>query len=144
MVELASGLPEYAHLLSIPGFGKQTVTALLGELGDIRRFKSSNAINAFIGIDLPPADTGNYTSPRHISKRGSSIARKILFKAIQNIASAAHYRPNHINDYYQKRKKQSSKDGTKKIAIATIHRLIRTMYHLVKYDQDYDYAKSKV
>lgn len=144
MVDLAKSLPEYAHLLTIPGLGEQTVTSLLGELGDIRRFRSSNALNAFVGIDLPPADTGNYTSPRHISKRGSTVARKILFKAIQNIASASRFHPNHINDYYQKRKKQSSEHGTKKIAIPTMHRLIRTMYHLVKYNQDYDYTKAKV
>ena len=144
MVNLAKDLPEYTHLLSIPGLGEQTVTSLLGELGDIRRFKSSNALNSFIGIDLPPADTGSYTSPRHISKRGSTVARKLLFRAIQNIASVSRYYPNHINDYYQKRKKQSSERGTKKIAIPTMHRLIRTMYHLVKYDQDYDYTKAKV
>lgn len=144
MVNLAQTLPEYTHLLSIPGLGEQTVTALLGELGDLRRFRSSNALNAFIGIDLPPADSGNYSAPRHISKRGSTVARKILFKSVQNIASASRYHPSHINDYYQKRKKQSSEHGTKKIAISTMHRLIRTMYHLVKYNQDYDYTKTKV
>lgn len=80
-------------------------------------FVALNALNAFIGIDLPPADSGNYTAPRHISKRGNTVARKILFKAVRNIASASHYHPNHINDYYQKRKKQSSEHGTKKITI---------------------------
>ena len=39
MVNLAKNLSEYAHLLSIPGLGEQTVTTLLGELGDLRRFK---------------------------------------------------------------------------------------------------------
>lgn len=143
MVELAESLPEYNCLLSIPGFGKTTVVSLIGELGDIRRFKSSNALNAYIGIDLRHYESGSYVATDHISKRGNPIARKVLFKAIQNIATVAHYYPNHINDFYQKKKQQSSGRGTKKVAIATMHRLIRTIYHLVKYNQVYDYGTAK-
>lgn len=42
------------------------------------------------------------------------------------------------------KQKQSSSPQTKKIAIGAIHRLIRTMYHLVKNDQLYDYTKVHV
>ncbi|WP_080739323.1 transposase [Ligilactobacillus salivarius] len=52
MQQEAQNLPEYNLLLTIPGFGVKTVTSLIGELGDIRRFHSSNALNAYIGIDL--------------------------------------------------------------------------------------------
>lgn len=48
MTELAKSLPEYDKLLSIPGLGVRTVVSLLGELGDIRSFRNSNALNAFI------------------------------------------------------------------------------------------------
>lgn len=106
MTELAKSLPEYNKLLSIPGLGIRTVVSLLGELGDLRRFRNSNALNAFIGINLRHYESGEYIATDHISKRGNTVARKILFKAIQNIASAAHYHPNHINDYYQRRKKK--------------------------------------
>lgn len=140
MTALAKELPEYNELLSIPGLGVRTVVSLIGELGDIRRFRNSNALNAFIGIDLRHYESGDYVANNHISKRGNTVARKILFKAIQNIASAAHYHPNHINDYYQRRKLENGQQGTKKIAIAAIHRLIRTIYHLVINNQFYDYT----
>lgn len=143
MSQESRSLPEYDILLSIPGFGVRTVVSLIGELGDIRRFHSSNALNAFIGIDLRHYESGNFVAADHISKRGNPIARKILFKSIQSIAVASHFHPTHINDFYQKRKRQSSQPGTKKIAIATIHRLIRTIYHLVKYNQFYDYQIAK-
>ncbi len=139
----AENLPEYNLLLSIPGFGVRTVTSLIGELGDIRRFHSSNALNAYIGIDLRHYESGNFVAADHISKRGDAVARKILFGSIQNIAVASHFHPNHINDFYQKRKRQSSQPGTKKIAIAAIHRLLRTIYHLVKYNQSYNYQIAK-
>lgn len=140
MVNLAQSLKEFDELLSIPGLGKTTVVQLIGELGDIRRFRNSNALNAFIGIDLRHYESGNYVANDHISKRGNTVARKILFKSVQSIAVVSHYHPSHINDFYQRKKKQSSERGTKKIAIATMHRLIRTMYHLVKFDQTYDYS----
>ena len=140
MTALARELPEYNKLLSIPGLGARTVVSLIGELGDIRRFRNSNALNAFIGIDLRHYESGDYVANDHISKRGNTVARKILFKAIQNIASADHYHPNHINDYYQRRKMDAGQYGTKKIAIAAIHRLIRTIYHLVINNQFYDYS----
>lgn len=139
----AENLPEYNLLLSIPGFGVRTVTSLISELGDIRRFHSSNALNAYIGIDLRHYESGNFVAADHISKRGDAVARKILFRSIQNIAVASHFHPNHINDFYQKRKRQSSQPGTKKIAIAAIHRLLRTIYHLVKYNQSYNYQIAK-
>lgn len=143
MQQEAQNLPEYNLLLTIPGFGVKTVTSLIGELGDIRRFHSSNALNAYIGIDLRHYESGNFIATDHISKRGDAIARKILFKSIQNIAVAGHFHPNHINDFYQKRKRQSSQPGTKKIAIAAMHRLLRTIYHLVKYNQPYNYQIAK-
>ena len=49
MTALAKELPEYNELLSIPGLDVRTVVSLIGELGDIRRFRNSNALNAFIG-----------------------------------------------------------------------------------------------
>ena len=45
-------------------------------LGDIRRFHS----NAFIGIDLRHHESGNFLAKEHITKRGNSYDRKILFK----------------------------------------------------------------
>ena len=52
MVALAQPLPEYDILRSIPGIAETLATSIIGELRDIRRFKSTNQINAFIGIDL--------------------------------------------------------------------------------------------
>lgn len=145
MIVLAKPLPEFEILLSIPGFAEKTVVRLIGELGDIRRFGSSNKLNAFVGIDLRHYESGNFIASDHISKRGNHIARAILYRAISNIASAATTQPNHINDFYQKRKKQlpqvnGKPVGTKKVAIAAMGRLLRTIYHLVTTNQMYQYC----
>ena len=105
MVSLAQPLPEYEILLFIPGIAETTATSIIGELGDIRRFLSTNQINAFIGIDLRHYESRNYLAQEHITKRGNPCARKILFKCIHNIASASHTNPCHIADFYEKRKR---------------------------------------
>lgn len=143
MVTLAQPLPEYDILLSIPGIAETTATSLIGELGDIRRFQSANQINAFIGIDLRHYESGNFIAKEHITKRGNPYARKILFKCIHNIASASHTNPCHIADFYEKRKRQSTIASTKPHTIASIHRLIRTMYYLITHNKLYDYASTQ-
>ena len=140
MVALAQPLPEYDILRSIPGIAETTATSIIGELGDIRRFQSTNQINAFIGIDLRHYESGNFLAKEHITKRGNPYARKILFKCIHNIASASHTNPCHIADFYEKRKRQSTIASTKPLTIASIHRLIRTMYYLITHNKLYDYS----
>ena len=99
MVALAQPLPEYDILRSIPGIAETTATSIIGELRDIRRFKSANQINAFIGIDLKHYESGDFLSQEHITKRGNPYARKILYKCIHNIAAASHTNPCHIADF---------------------------------------------
>ena len=102
MVALAQPLPEYDILRSIPGIAETTATSIIGELGDIRRFQSTNQINAFIGFDLRHYEYGNFLAKEHITKRGNPYARKILFKCIHNSFNEA-----------------------------IINRLIRIMYYLI-------------
>lgn len=135
MVALAQPLPEYEILSSIPGVAETTATSIIGELGDIRRFQSANQINAFIGIDLRHYESGNFLAKEHITKRGNPYARKILFKCIYTIASASHTNPCHIAEFYEKRKRQSQTTSTKPHTIASIHRLIRTMYYLITHNK---------
>ena len=139
MVALAQPLPEYDILRSIPCIAETTATSIIGELGDIRRsipIKST----LFIGIDLRHYESGNFLAKEHITKQGNPYAKKILFKCIHNIASASHTNPCHIADFYEKRKRQSTIASTKPHTIASIHRLIRTMYYLITHNKLYDYS----
>ena len=48
------------HLTSIPGIGAVLAAAILGEIGDIRRFKSGSALAA---LACPSADRTTYAEP---------------------------------------------------------------------------------
>ena len=84
MVALAQPLPEYDILRSIPGIAETTATSIIGELRDIRRFKSANQNSAFIGIDLRHYELADFLGQEHTTKRGTPYARKILYKCIHN------------------------------------------------------------
>lgn len=125
---------------SIPGIAKTTALRLIAELGDLRRFDKPNQIDAFVGIDPSRYQSGKTDKHLGITKHGNAIARKILYRTIGQIESASKTNPCHIADYYNKRKKSSHSQGYKKIAIAAVHKLIRTAYALIKNNQLYDYS----
>lgn len=117
--------------LSIPGIARTTALRLIAELGDLRRFNTSAQIDAFVGIDPGRSQSGDKDSRLGITKHGNHIARKILYRVITQ--------PCHITDYYDKKKQSSHSPGYKKIAIASVHKLIRTLFALIKHNQLYDY-----
>lgn len=145
MVKIAKNLPnrDLEILESIPGIAQTTAVRILGELGDLRRFSNPNKINAFIGIDPGRYQSGEMDSSLSITKHGNAVARKILYRAIGQIDQASKTQSCHIADYYENKKLSSQTIGFKKIAIASIHKLIRTMYALISNDQLYDYDVAK-
>ena len=144
-VKLANSLPnnDLKNLESIPGFAQTTAVRVLAELGDLRRFSNTNKINAFIGIDPGRYQSGEMDSSLSITKHGNAVARKLLYRAIGQIDNASKTNLCHIADYYESKKLSSQTKGFKKIAIASIHKLIRTMYALISNDQLYDYNVAK-
>lgn len=138
MAKIGTNLPEVAILTTIPGIALKSALCIIAELGDIRRFHSANAINAYIGIDLTTYQSGDYTAEQRIRKRGNPLARKVLYRTVINIISASSYRPTHFNDFYQMKKQSSQSKGTKKIAVAVMSRLNRTIFHLVLHNEVYE------
>ena len=84
MQTLAETMPEYAVLRSMAGVGERLGPLILAEIGDIRRFHSGKALNAYAGNDAPPYQSGTFESHnRHISKRGNAALRKYCFEVMQ-------------------------------------------------------------
>jgi len=69
------------HLLSIPGIGKLTAGVILGEWGDISRFKNLKQLTAYAGLDPSVAQSGRSKRTGRISKRGSPLLRAALYRA---------------------------------------------------------------
>ncbi len=74
-------IPSSARILSIRGLGVVTVGGLIGEVGDFLKFRTQSEIMKLAGFDLFEISSGKRKGQRHISKRGRSLLRKILFNA---------------------------------------------------------------
>lgn len=71
-------LPESQYMMSIPGIGPITVGGLLGECGNIGKFKTYEQLEKFLGLNLYEVSSGNHKGKRHISKRGRALARYLI------------------------------------------------------------------
>ena len=138
MIQLAQQLDCFESILSTPGIGKLSAAMIIGEIGDITRFKSNKQLNAYVGIDIKRYQSGGTHSRDTINKRGNKKARKLLFWVVMNILRGQHHYDNHIVDYYKLRKQPNEKPH-KTAVIACINRLLKTIHFLVTNQKMYDY-----
>jgi transposase len=75
---LAKTYPECQRLMTIPGIGPITATALVAAVGDVGVFKNGRQFSAWLGLVPKQHSTGGQTRLLGISKRGDSYLRKLL------------------------------------------------------------------
>ncbi|CDQ41180.1 IS110 family transposase [Virgibacillus salexigens] len=139
MVALSLDRKEYHILRSFPGIGDATACRIIGELGDIRRFKNAKQLNAYVGIDIMRYQSGNTQYRDRINKRGNKKLRKILYFMIFSMISLRKKGQNHIVDYYDKLKKQPQRKPHKVAMIACINKFLKVAFHLISHNIPYDY-----
>jgi transposase len=74
-------IPYSQSMLSVKGVGPVTVAGLIGEVGDFGKFKTVSEIMKLAGFNLYEVSSGKHSGQRHISKRGRSLIRKLMFFA---------------------------------------------------------------
>ena len=75
---LATTHPESQRLLTIPGIGPITATALIAAVGDVGVFTNGRQFAAWLGLVPKQHSTGGQTRLLGISKRGDRYLRKLL------------------------------------------------------------------
>lgn len=84
------------YLHTIPGIGTIAAATILSEIGDIKRFKNSSALIAFVGLDPTVKQSGEFNSiHNHMSKRDSPYLRHAIFLA----ASTCSLHDSPLNGY---------------------------------------------
>src|SRR4029453_13126623 len=75
---LATTHPESQRLLTIPGIGPITATALIAAVGDVGGFTNGRQFAAWLGLGPTQHSTGGQPRLLGVSKRGDSSLRKLL------------------------------------------------------------------
>lgn len=120
------------NVKSIPGVAHKTVTAILGECGDLRRFESAKAFIGFLGLYPTLYQSGKSSSTGTLAKRGIPIAKHALYMA----AVSAVRHNNELHKLF--RDKVSSGKSKKEALIIIAKKLASIIYSLFKYDQPYN------
>lgn len=120
------------NVKSIPGVAHKTVTAILGECGDLRRFESAKAFIDFLGLYPTLYQSGKSSSTGKLAKRGIPIAKHALYMA----AVSAVRHNNELHKLF--RDKVSSGKSKKEALIIIAKKLASIIYSLFKYDQPYN------
>lgn len=122
----ARQVPGVGVLMTIPGVGIHTASAVVAYIADPSRFRRNKSVGCYFGL-VPCEDTSVKSRFGHITKEGPSAVRWLLTEATwQSIRRDAGMRT-----YYEKVRRGDP--GRKKIAlVATAHHLLRAMLAMLQ------------
>ena len=127
MDELARRLPEFETVSNMSGVGNKIRARLITEIGDVRRFKNSNCLIAYAGIDVPPFQSGQFVATnRRITKRGNKHLRKVGYEAMKSLKTVKPTRDNAV--YLFILKKEDEGKGSITAKIAGLNKFLRIYY----------------
>lgn len=127
MDELARKLPEFETVSNMSGVGNKIRARLIAEIGDVRRFKNSNCLIAYAGIDVPPFQSGQFVATnRRITKRGNKHLRKVGYETMKSLKTVKPTKDNAV--YLFILKKEDEGKGSITAKIAGLNKFLRIYY----------------
>jgi len=136
--EICHHFPEYNHLKTIPGFGPDITSVVLGAIGDPFRFESSRQVLKMAGYDLSARRSGktSESAVTVISKRGKAAVRYALYQAAF-IASTRNQL--FIRYYTEKLRGRERERGIKtKMKVKLAAKLLIIAWTLMKKKEDFN------
>ena len=112
--EITSLITEhFSNILTIPGIGPITAGLIVGEIGDINRFNSPNALVAFAGLDPTVYESGEFKGKKvSISKRGSRYLRTAIYTSTSVACVNPFIKDNKFKQKYLKKMSQGKHHGS--------------------------------
>jgi transposase len=118
-------VPYAEQLLSIPEIGPVTVATILGETGDLRQYRSAEALIKLAGLNLYSLSSGTFHGRTRITRRGRPLLRRIIFLAALRMGKQG--RP--LAEFHDRLLDRLAKP---QIAVACSRKLLRMMFAIVR------------
>jgi transposase len=133
---LAKQLPVVQRLLSVPGIGLLTATALYAFIGDVARFPSGRHLASYLGLTPREYSSGLRRKLGRISKRGDSYLRMLLVHGARSVLSRARTvkQPDRLRVWALRLEKTA---GHNKATVALANKIVRILYSVWKHDRDF-------
>ncbi|MFB5557299.1 IS110 family transposase, partial [Bacillus cytotoxicus] len=127
------------QLETMPGIELVTASALIAEIGDVRRFPNVNKLARFAGI-VPVYFGSGGKGKTHKSKQGNRALHALFYNlAVQQVQVAKGSklpRTPVFHAYYQKKLKEGKTKGQALVCI--MRRLVNIVYGMMKYKTAYE------
>ena len=134
LISISEQNKDCQRLLTIPGIGLLSATAMVAAIGDIGAFKNGRELAAWLGLAPRQHSTGGKPTLLGISKRGDTYLRTLLIHGGRTVVRVAHKyqdRKNRwIRDLEQRRGKNIS-------AVAVANKNARTAWALLSKKENY-------
>lgn len=120
---------DYYLLKSIPGIGGYLASAILAELGDIRRFANEKHFSSYVGLVPGIHNSGATEKTTGVTPRSKTLLRSYLIEA----AWVAIRRDPQIQQYYRRHVGKNVKNIIVKVA----HKLVTRILSIIKTETPY-------
>jgi transposase len=135
---LATTHPECQRLMTIPGIGPLSATALVAAVSDASAFKNGRQFAAWLGLVPRQHSTGGKERLLGISKRGDSYLRKLL---IHGARATMRWGGRKTDRRSQWIRQLSERRGKNRTAVALANKNARIVWALLTSHQAYEPAK---
>jgi transposase len=126
---LAEQTPAVARLLTVPGIGLITATALFAFVVNVHRFPSARHLASYLGLTPRERSSGNTRRLGAISKRGDVYLRTLLIHGARSVLARAKQseqaRRDRLRDWASKIDKTR---GHNKAAVALANKMARMVW----------------
>jgi transposase len=122
------------RLLSIPGIGVLTATAMVATVGDGKQFRCGREMAAFLGLVPRQYSTGGKPRLLGISKRGNTYLRMLLIHGARAVLRGGDKRSDRLGPWLRELKARRPSNVT---AVALANKLARIAWAVLVHGEDY-------
>ena len=138
---LAQRMPDARLLMTVPGVGVMTATALLAFVGDPRRFRSGRDLAAYLGLTPREHSSGLTRRLGRITKRGNSYVRMMLIHGAR-AALLAGKRSNAPDDLRAWALQIERRSGHNVAAVALANKLARVCWRVWRDNRPFEHRRA--
>ena len=131
MAKIGKDREDVKKLMTIPGINIYIATGIIGEIGDIHRFRNKESVASYAGLVPRQDQSGKNDRKGHITKEGPSILRYLLVLAAQTVIK---YSKKMKNKYLSLVKRI----GRNRAIVAIARILAETIFTMLKKNVDFE------
>ena len=135
--QLIQHMPDAQRLMTVPGIGVLTATALVAFVGDVQRFRSGRHFAAYLGLTPREHSTGLSRRMGRITKRGNSYLRMLLIHGARSVLWSAK-RCAELDDLRSWAMEVQERRGHNVAAVALANRLARVTWRVWRDQRPFD------